>query len=143
MQRASMVCLGLFLTLMGFLFGSMHTVHRVQRERPLTITASVSPRFSTVRIEEIGSVFSGTASGSVRLFLGDRSVPIEGGKFQVSLVKNITPKTAAPVGMQFVASKRGKYYYRLNTAAANALSEANRLYFPSAEEAESAGYKRR
>ncbi len=41
---------------------------------------------------------------------------------------------------QFVASKTGKKYYELNSAAGQKIKEENRLYFGSAEEAEKAGY---
>ncbi len=41
---------------------------------------------------------------------------------------------------RFVASSRGKYYYPINCSLANNLSEKNKIYFSSKEEAESRGY---
>lgn len=41
----------------------------------------------------------------------------------------------------FVASSRGKYYYQIDSNRANSLSEKNRIYFKSQEEAEKAGFK--
>ena len=41
---------------------------------------------------------------------------------------------------RFVASSRGKYYYPVNCSLANNLSEKNKIYFSSKEEAESRGY---
>jgi hypothetical protein len=40
----------------------------------------------------------------------------------------------------FVASSRGKYYYPVDCSLAQNLSEKNKIYFQSKEEAESRGY---
>lgn len=40
----------------------------------------------------------------------------------------------------FVASSRGKYYYPIDCSLADNLSEKNKIYFQSREEAESRGY---
>ncbi|MGE4554585.1 MAG: hypothetical protein AB7D02_00370 [Candidatus Paceibacterota bacterium] len=40
----------------------------------------------------------------------------------------------------YVASSRGKYYYPLDCPLANNLSEKNKIYFSSKEEAEAKGY---
>jgi hypothetical protein len=41
---------------------------------------------------------------------------------------------------KYVASKKGKYYYPINCPLANNLSESNKIYFFSKEEAEAQGY---
>ena len=51
----------------------------------------------------------------------------------------ITPQ-ASQGGHQFVASSRGKYYYPIDCSLAENLSEANKIFFSSKEEAESRGY---
>ncbi len=46
-----------------------------------------------------------------------------------------------PVGAgAFVASKKGKKYYPIDCPSAKALSESNRIYFQTANDAESKGY---
>jgi len=42
----------------------------------------------------------------------------------------------------YVASSKGKMYYPVNCGAANNLKKENRIYFQTAIEAETAGYKR-
>jgi len=43
-------------------------------------------------------------------------------------------------GFLYVASKRGKKYYELNSKEAKKLSEKNKIYFKTKEEVEEAGY---
>jgi len=56
----------------------------------------------------------------------------------------IKPEEIAAKGSQgeyqFVASSRGKYYYPIDCSLAENLSEANKIFFNSKEEAESRGY---
>lgn len=41
----------------------------------------------------------------------------------------------------FVASSRGKYFYKIGSNRANSLSDKNKIYFSSVEEAEKLGFK--
>lgn len=43
--------------------------------------------------------------------------------------------------VKFVASSRGKYFYPVGSSRANSLSEKNKLYFNSEEEAKKLGFK--
>jgi hypothetical protein len=43
--------------------------------------------------------------------------------------------------LQFVASSKGKYYYKVGSERANSLSEKNKVYFKTAEDAEKLGFK--
>ncbi len=52
----------------------------------------------------------------------------------------IVPLAATAVAGQFVASKSGTKYYPPGCAGANRISEANKVWFASAAEAEEAGY---
>lgn len=54
------------------------------------------------------------------------------------VIEHVVPEWA-----QFVASKKGKYYYEIDEKQAKRLSVPNRLYFESEEEAEGAGYNKR
>lgn len=56
-----------------------------------------------------------------------------------SATAETTEQSAATEGA-FVASKTGKKYYAVDTAAAKKIAEANRVYFASEAEAEAAGY---
>ncbi len=47
-----------------------------------------------------------------------------------------------PAGMQFVASRKGKKYYAVDSAGGEKLTPENRVYFRTAAEAEAAGYQR-
>lgn len=47
---------------------------------------------------------------------------------------------SVPKGMAFVASKEGKKYYAVDSAAAKKIKADKRAYFATAEEAEAAGY---
>jgi hypothetical protein len=46
----------------------------------------------------------------------------------------------APEGMQFVASKDGKKYYAVDSAAGKKIKADKRVYFATEAEAEEAGY---
>lgn len=86
----------------------------------------------------------GSVQGSVYLTAGGKAViPTEGGTFVItdkSVLTNMV-EIAVPPGMQFVASKRGKKYYPVTSSQGQKLAPANRIYFPSAEAAEEAGFR--
>ena len=46
-----------------------------------------------------------------------------------------------PVGMKFVASKKGTKYYAVESAGGERIVPQNRVYFATAAEAEAAGYQ--
>ena len=87
----------------------------------------------------------GSVAGTVRVIAGEKSiVPTDSGSFALTdraLLTNIV-HIAVPPGMQFVASKKGTKYYPVGSASAGNLSVANRIYFPDAQAAEQAGYRR-
>ncbi|MBI3336642.1 hypothetical protein HYZ98_03710 [Candidatus Peregrinibacteria bacterium] len=88
-------------------------------------------------------MIEGRILGDARLFFGDELlIPTASGTFTVPpdlLLKNIVD-IPVPDGMQFLASKRGKKYYPVGSAAGEQLVPENRIYFKTAEEAEKAGY---
>jgi len=53
------------------------------------------------------------------------------------LIVNLDKEIASSL---FVASSQGKYYYPVDCALAQNLSEKNKIYFQSKEEAEAKGY---
>lgn len=87
----------------------------------------------------------GVLTGNVRLFAGSHLILPDGnGSFAIGDGKLLTNRIEIriPDGMNFVASKKGKKYYPVESASAGNLSPTNRVYFPSAEAAEKAGFKR-
>jgi hypothetical protein len=59
--------------------------------------------------------------------------------YQVSLYQYYSARDL-PEGINYIASKNGKYYYSVLNARAFSLTPKNRLYFKTAQEAEKAGY---
>ncbi|NMB92140.1 MAG: hypothetical protein GYA31_00750 [Parcubacteria group bacterium] len=53
---------------------------------------------------------------------------------------NTTISQNKQTGYQYVASSKGKYYYPIDCALAENLSEKNKIYFATKEEAEAKGY---
>lgn len=85
----------------------------------------------------------GKMQGDVRLWIGaSQVVPNAEGGFAVDpgplLVNDIS--VLVPEGMEFVASRRGKKYYGVRSAEGQAIVPENRMYFRSAEEAQTAGF---
>ena len=87
----------------------------------------------------------GAMLGDARFFLGGEQVlPTASGSFRIlanTFLRNEV-QVLVPEGMHFVASKKGKKYYSVTSAAANNLAPQNRVYFRTAEEAQRAGYVR-
>ena len=86
----------------------------------------------------------GTMKGDARFFLGSKQVfPSGSGAIDIavgSFFQNEITITV-PAGMQFVASKKGSYYYPVLSASAENLAPANRIYFKDEAAAKAAGFK--
>ena len=54
---------------------------------------------------------------------------------------NISQKNEVSINKNFFASSRGKKYYPVGCSAGNSLSEANKIWFSTGEEAQQAGYE--
>lgn len=54
---------------------------------------------------------------------------------------HVSDKIVNPTGSNFVASINGSAYYPVNCKAAEKIKEENKIWFGSAEEAETQGYK--
>lgn len=131
---------------LGFLIGALWGLSRLERQSSITVRPDTRPGVAVVRIEGIrDGALEGTMSGEVRFFASDDLVlPDEEGGFRItdrSLLTN-TITVRAPEGMPFVASQRGEKYYPVGSRAADRLAVENRVYFPSREAAEEAGYVR-
>ncbi|MEI7510907.1 MAG: hypothetical protein WCJ84_01980 [Candidatus Peregrinibacteria bacterium] len=136
------LCLGVFLGIM------MEREFFFEEKTPLSVESASVQHIPVIRLEKIeNGILYGTAEGSeLRLQLGtakEISV-LPSGKFSTN-VSEILPnlkKIPAPAGMNFVASKTGKYFYALDHAKADTLAVKNRVFFTSEEEAMQKGYKR-
>jgi len=51
------------------------------------------------------------------------------------------PENEVNMSKKYVASSRGKYFYEVGSSRANSLSDKNKLYFSSQEEAKKLGFK--
>ncbi|MDD4286909.1 MAG: hypothetical protein PHO20_01130 [Candidatus Peribacteraceae bacterium] len=130
----------------GYLLGRLVTERGALVPPPMAMRDASRPLVPTVHLDGVynGSL-RGSMIGSARIFLdGQQVVPDQSGAFLIpagSLLTNNIEITV-PEGMRFVASRRGKKYYPVDSASASALSPANRVYFSTAEEAVGAGYRR-
>lgn len=137
----------LLLTLVcGYLLGRIITERRSLPSAPFIQRDLSRPPVPTVKLDGVyNSELKGSMVGNARLFLGSEQVtPDASGAFLVpagTLLTNHVSITV-PAGMRFVASRRGKKYYPVGSAAAEGLAPANRVYFHTGEEASQAGYTR-
>lgn len=120
---------------------------------PIRVIPEINPKVPVVEIQEIKDA---TISGKVntekiRFKAGDSvAVPGEDKTFQLDIrplgfVAKKQPEDPAkiPEWAKFVASKRGKYFYALDSRSAKNLSVQNRVFFATEEEAMNAGYEKR
>lgn len=87
----------------------------------------------------------GRSAGPVRLFAGEEPVEVApDGSFAFDHpgfhIEEVT--IPVPVGMKFVASRKGKKYYSVTSAAGERIAPANRVYFPDDASARAAGFSK-
>jgi hypothetical protein len=112
-----------------------------QRLHAPRIVVDTRPTIPVVTIEHVrDGRLIGTASGMVRFASsGDIAVINESGSFVLPVTISGGAKPGM-VGMAFVASRRGKYYYPSGSPGAGRLSPKNLVYFRDAQSAQAAGY---
>jgi len=114
--------------------------------RPVEVHAGSGALAAAVTLEGFrDGLLRGRAAGPVRLFVGELPVVLESdGSFSLDHpgfhVNEVT--VHVPPGMTFVASKKGKKYYSVTSAAGERIVPANRVYFKDAASAEAAGFVR-
>lgn len=122
----------------GWLFQGMDQIE------PIRLVSDTRPLVPTVVVEGIrNGRLVGIVRGEARLILGDTVIiPNGSGAFGVPATELLVNQVAVsvPVGMRFVASRRGKYYYLVTSSAGARLTPENRVYFPDEASAEAAGY---
>lgn len=121
-------------------------------DEPIAVIEDINRSVPVVEILEL-------KDGILRGKVNEKSIRIKAGKqlvvaspdqsFELSLsdiglkVLSEGPILGAPDHAQFVASKRGKYFYALDSASAKKLSPKNLVFFQSEDDALKAGYKKR
>lgn len=147
-HRCHLVCYSILLLTVGFALGTyVLFVERVEAPPAITVNQSYqSPMVPVVHVSEINNEnIVGTVSTGARLLIGEHVViPGQNGNFSVPAKDFLVRVIDVPVpdGAQFVASRRGKKYYPVDSSAGQRLVPENRLYFRSSEEAEEMGYER-
>lgn len=129
----------------NFALGSLAAKKFTGNVPPLSVVQDVREPAPTVRIDGVrNGNLEGVILGDARLLVGTVPVlPQESGNFAVNassvLVNHVS--VSVPVGMHFVASKKGKYYYAVTSAKGSTLSPGNRVYFSTEAAAQAAGYR--
>ncbi len=135
----------LLTTTIGYISGRIHESFRKIPNTPLVFAQDTRPKVPVVMIDAVhdGNI-EGSSSGSVRIFgEGHIVVPKKDGSFRIPLSDlRRTVEIRVPPDAKFAASKNGKKYYDITSAAAARLKPETRLYFRSAQEAEQAGYRK-
>lgn len=131
--------------LTGYLAGRLTSVRIADASIGYAWAEDTRSAAATVRLDRIeAGELVGTAVGDARLVLGGRPVQVQSGAFRVPagvLLTEVIP-VVIPPGMRFVASKKGSRYYPIDAAGGQNIVPQNRIYFPSAMEAEAAGYRK-
>ena len=130
----------------GYLLGRIVGLSETFVVPPLRLVPDIRDKVPLVSID---SIENGEIIGTVhdtRLFLGNAYVlPTASGTFRVPADPLLTDiiTIIVPEGARFVASKNGKRYYPVYSGAGERLTQKNRVYFQTEEEAEAAGFTRR
>jgi hypothetical protein len=131
----------------GYCVGATTAAWTVYPSSPMQMvddeTVSDTP---VVRINGIrNGTLVGSVSGDVRLVAGSNPVEVTAsGGFTITdrtVLTNII-EVHVPLGMKFVASKKGKKYYPVGSVGGNQIVPQNRVYFPTEASAQKAGYTR-
>lgn len=128
--------------LSGYIAGRTVSLQELA-DPPFRLEPDVRPRVPVVQVEGIQEgVVIGRISGDVRVFWGEHMVIPDGsGAFRIaedSLMEEMIVRV--PDSMQFVASRRGKKYYPVTSPMGERIKPENRVYFPTANDAEASGF---
>ena len=131
--------------ILGYIVGRNAEIRIVTDPISTEIVTDNRPKESVVIFEGVrdGKVF-GSVRGEVRVWIGDNQIMLDDDGFFAEdpgplIVNEIS--VLVPDGMKFVASKRGRKYYKISSNAGQRIVPGNRVYFRSANEAEMAGYR--
>lgn len=138
---------GIGILLFGMSLGGLLAHIEYDKNRsPIVFSPMPEKVVPVLKLEKIenGSLIGTSNVPEVRFQTEENNIFVfHDGSFRLDIT-NILPlstKIPAPEGAQFVASSRGKKYWALDTPEAALLTPKNRIFFKSAEEAESKGYE--
>ena len=149
-EMLNAIIAGCLVLAIGLLSGYSLGYYQGARNRfpEIVQVGEVNPGIATMRIEGVreGRLVGSVAGREVRLVLGEkdiRELPI-GSSFEIPIVAaGVAEKPiSVPPDAQFVASRKGKYYYSLFDSRGMEIVTENRLYFKSAGDAEAQGYQK-
>lgn len=112
----------------------------VHTQESLEITSRPVPVITLERIEN-GVLYISKNDAEIRIKMDEELFVANNNILEIPITK-ILPmlkRLPAPEGMQWVASKRGKKYWPLDSPQAFLVSAKNRIFFKTPEEAEQAG----
>ena len=139
---------GGLMLLLGFVLGFIvHDMASQTKSIPQPITVVAQETVLHLQTIENGKLIGNLQGAPVRLRIGDDEIleSLHEGDFTANLVP-ILPmlkKIPHPDSAQYVASKRGKYYWALDSVEAAQITWKNRVFFGSREEAEEQGFVRK
>ncbi len=116
------------------------------REVPVAVRSGSGATVVAVTFDGFrDGLLRGRSAGPVRLFAGEEPVDVApDGSFAFDHpgfhIEEVT--VHVPDGMRFMASRKGKKYYPVTSAAGERIAPANRVYFPDEASARAAGFSR-
>lgn len=116
------------------------------REVPVAVRSGSGATVVAVTFDGFrDGLLRGRSAGPIRLFAGDEAVEVAAdGSFAFDHpgfhIEEVT--VPVPAGMKFVASRKGKKYYSVISAAGERIAPANRVYFPDEASARAAGFSK-
>ena len=130
----------------GYALGYFYAT--IKKFPEIKTVGDINPGVTTVKLLEVknGQLYGKISGQNARLvYSPDDILELDKeSEFQIPLckinLKDYYVADAIPDNTQFIASSQGKYYYSILDKRAFNIKESNRLYFPSAEEAEKKGY---
>lgn len=130
----------------GFFSGRIYSALQVRWSAPpIEFIPDINIRQPVIRLDVLTD---GVLEGSVnlpttRIIVDDTIALINEDKsfeLDVSSIQQVK-QIVVPAGMKFVASKKGKKYYPVDSKSGSRIKPENRVYFKTAGEAKKAGYK--
>lgn len=140
------------LALLLFFAGRVSVLwQQYEKPEPLKRVEEINRPVPLIQIDEIkdGKLVGIVNDPRIRIRSGKNIAFLdEEKKFEIDITHlgisgSAEEKGKVPEGAKFVASKKGKYFYVLDSASAKRLSPKNLLFFTTKEEAVKAGYKER
>ncbi len=124
----------------GYLSGRLIANH----PSPITLRPDTRPPVPVVQIAGVrNGLLHGKIIGNARVSIGNQ-IFTQSGVFALPagpILKNEI-SVVIPAWAEFVASKKGKKYYAVDSSSGRGIAPANRVYYRSQKEAEGAGYVR-